>query len=260
MSATPPSPTSAKICGLCGQDCSNKPRIKDNAGNYFCKACMESKQAAKPAPAAAPRPATPRALAPASASGGGYDIFADNVIGSKKIAGPSKLCVSCNTPMKEDSVVCVNCGYNQQSGKGLKTKVVIEKDPSKAAQVAGAATKGSALLVIWTVMALLGGGVGMGIMIGVMIATDFYIGWLNILVGMFAGGAVALTGARRLNFFSGLIASGVTLAYLGLFIFVIMNAVQEGATLGAGKILIMSIVASLIAVVSAYRLGTGGND
>lgn len=149
MSATPPSPTSAKICGLCGQDCSNKPRIKDNAGNYFCKACMEAKQAAKPAPAAAPRPTAPRALAPASASGGGYDIFADNVIGSKKISGPSKLCASCNSPMKEDAVVCVNCGYNQQSGKGLKTKIAVDKEPK--------ARKSRGYMSAWTLFFIFSG-------------------------------------------------------------------------------------------------------
>lgn len=128
MSGT--SPTSAKICGLCGQDCANKPRIKDNAGNYFCKACMEAKQSAKPAAAPAkPAASAPRAMAAPSASGGGYDMFSDHVTGGKKIAGPTKLCTSCNTPMKEDAVVCVNCGYNQQSGKGLKTKIAVDKEP-----------------------------------------------------------------------------------------------------------------------------------
>lgn len=31
----------AKICQICGTDCTNKPRTKDAKGRYFCKACYE---------------------------------------------------------------------------------------------------------------------------------------------------------------------------------------------------------------------------
>jgi hypothetical protein len=50
-----------KICHICGTDCSNKPRMKDNKGRYFCKACYEKAlrakraQRAKKADAARPR-------------------------------------------------------------------------------------------------------------------------------------------------------------------------------------------------------------
>ena len=30
-----------KICGLCGQDCANRPRTKDKRGRYFCSACYD---------------------------------------------------------------------------------------------------------------------------------------------------------------------------------------------------------------------------
>ncbi len=30
-----------KICALCHQDCSTRPRTKDDAGRYFCRACVE---------------------------------------------------------------------------------------------------------------------------------------------------------------------------------------------------------------------------
>ena len=33
--------TSEKICVLCGEDCSTKPRIKDSHGNYYCKTCHQ---------------------------------------------------------------------------------------------------------------------------------------------------------------------------------------------------------------------------
>lgn len=30
-----------KICGLCGQDCSDRPRTKDPRGTYFCQPCYQ---------------------------------------------------------------------------------------------------------------------------------------------------------------------------------------------------------------------------
>ncbi|MCI0364899.1 MAG: hypothetical protein L0219_13560 [Phycisphaerales bacterium] len=37
--------TTAKICGLCGADCSDRPRIKDKNGKYFCKTCHDEARA-----------------------------------------------------------------------------------------------------------------------------------------------------------------------------------------------------------------------
>ncbi len=35
----------AKICVLCQQDCHDRPRIRDNEGRYFCKACLIRRKA-----------------------------------------------------------------------------------------------------------------------------------------------------------------------------------------------------------------------
>ena len=32
---------SGKICAICGADCSNRPRVKDQMGRYFCEGCYE---------------------------------------------------------------------------------------------------------------------------------------------------------------------------------------------------------------------------
>ncbi len=54
------STSASKVCVLCGEDCSNKPRIKDSHGNYYCKSCHQeaehrkAKRDAKPAKKKAP--------------------------------------------------------------------------------------------------------------------------------------------------------------------------------------------------------------
>ena len=33
--------SSEKVCVHCGEDCSDKPRVKDSHDNYYCKTCHE---------------------------------------------------------------------------------------------------------------------------------------------------------------------------------------------------------------------------
>lgn len=58
----PPGNSFAKTCVVCGADCSNKPRVKDRRGRYFCRPCYEAavkKQKARKAHAARPRAKAP---------------------------------------------------------------------------------------------------------------------------------------------------------------------------------------------------------
>jgi rubrerythrin len=56
----------AKVCVLCKQDVSKKPRVKDPQGRYLCEPCFEKSQKATPKPAAAaPKPAPKPAPVPA---------------------------------------------------------------------------------------------------------------------------------------------------------------------------------------------------
>lgn len=34
--------SSGKVCVHCGEDCSEKPRVKDSHNNYYCKTCHEN--------------------------------------------------------------------------------------------------------------------------------------------------------------------------------------------------------------------------
>lgn len=50
---------SLKICVICGEDCSGRPRIKDSKGMYYCKSCHEEALRRKPARAEAAPPPKP---------------------------------------------------------------------------------------------------------------------------------------------------------------------------------------------------------
>ncbi|MCH7849181.1 MAG: hypothetical protein IIB53_12550 [Planctomycetes bacterium] len=50
---------SLKICVICGEDCSGRPRIKDSKGRYCCKSCHEEALPRKRAPADAAPPPKP---------------------------------------------------------------------------------------------------------------------------------------------------------------------------------------------------------
>lgn len=101
MSA-PESP--AKICVVCGEDCSQRQRVRDAQGKYTCKDCVEKRAAAKPA-AAAPR----TALAEVDAAMAGFDF---------------EPCPGCGAPLAGKANICMTCGYNKTTGKQIKTKVV----------------------------------------------------------------------------------------------------------------------------------------
>ncbi len=45
---------------------------------------------------------------------------------------PSKKCPSCNSPMKPEAVICINCGFDQSEGGKIKTKVIDPDAQAKA--------------------------------------------------------------------------------------------------------------------------------
>lgn len=122
-------PTSSpKLCSICGLDCSNKQRTKDAQGKYICAECIAhakqaraAQQAPKPAPAAAPKTVSA--------------AEADNAFlldipgpGAKKSNASTKPCPSCFKPMEENTLVCMNCGFNTKTGEQLKVRVIKAKE------------------------------------------------------------------------------------------------------------------------------------
>ncbi len=122
--------SSGKTCVVCGQDVSGKPRVKDAAGKYMCAGECQQKAAAAAKARQDARPAAPGAAAqakPPMAPGGLLGQLIDDSPMLK-----SAKCESCGSAMPGGSVICTRCGFNTQTGKALKTAVIVEKEKKEA--------------------------------------------------------------------------------------------------------------------------------
>jgi hypothetical protein len=131
----------AKICYICHQDCSRKPRAKDGQGRYACEACLAQKKAeaalragAEPAPGPERKPAAKRPpTAPAAATrppaappkedelpAGFWDAPSTTPVAPPVI---KKQCDKCGAAMAPGAVVCMSCGFNTQNRSRVRTRV-----------------------------------------------------------------------------------------------------------------------------------------
>jgi predicted Zn-ribbon and HTH transcriptional regulator len=111
----------AKICIRCGDDCSDRPRLKDANGRYMCKACAAREGRAPPVPAAPAEraipattvaPRTPADLGPIT-----LDDNADNADDASAIPLASDTpspCPKCKATMPAGAVLCVACGHGSE--------------------------------------------------------------------------------------------------------------------------------------------------
>lgn len=149
-----------KMCVVCGADVAQKPRVKDERGQYHCRPCFDAKRTAvdvaKMAGLAVPAGAKEKAGAPkvgvaASAPAAMSAVAAATAVkggtpgqstGPKAVHGhgadegdpilaalvedsvqKTTYCPSCSGPMKVGSVICTSCGFNTESQQALKTKI-----------------------------------------------------------------------------------------------------------------------------------------
>lgn len=120
-------PTTAKLCTVCGIDCSSIPRIKDQQGRYICKECFDkAKQTRQTQKNPTPAPAPARAVA--AAPDLNDNTFLLN-LGSKESTGiqGTKPCPECGRAMPANAVICIGCGYNTSTGKRHAVKVIKTK-------------------------------------------------------------------------------------------------------------------------------------
>lgn len=136
--AHPPAGTPQKVCSRCGQDCSAKPRSKDPQGRYVCGDCLGKAPppaSSRPsAPSPAQRPSAMQApAAPARRDSGADDVMSKLVDESLELGKHG--CPNCHARMKQSQTICVNCGFNRESGKMLRTveqkPVVLKQAKSK---------------------------------------------------------------------------------------------------------------------------------
>jgi hypothetical protein len=172
-----PSPevSPAKTCVVCGQDCTDRPRVKDNRGRYFCQPCfqkLEQKQKAAAPPQAVAVAAAAKAPAakPAarSAPAGGPDLLSD--LATMAAAAPAaeieRNCPACSKPLAPNAIFCTNCGYNIQTGQRVSVQAMkatkVRKTGSSSAAISGVFANplalGGILCVVFLVLFLVARG------------------------------------------------------------------------------------------------------
>ena len=107
-----------KVCINCNRDCSNRPRVKDRAGRYVCRECLNQMKATGQTLPPPPRAARPAAAPPTSAE---PDVLAALV--DDAVSRQPESCPHCGVPAQSGAVLCVHCGYNRETGKSIHTRV-----------------------------------------------------------------------------------------------------------------------------------------
>lgn len=104
-------PAPSKICMVCKQDCSHRPRSKDKQGRYTCDECTERRGAPVRSPAGA-----------ASSPPADDDIIPfleeESAPARPAAGGP---CPNCARPMMAESIICMGCGFNRTTGRNVTT-------------------------------------------------------------------------------------------------------------------------------------------
>lgn len=153
-------PTTAKLCTVCGIDCSGIPRIKDQQGRYICKECFDkAKQTRQTQKNPTPAPAPTKAAA--AAPDLNDNTFLLN-LGSKESTGiqGTKPCPECGRAMPANAVICIGCGYNTSTGKRHTVKVIKTKQKAEKEQRSSGGSSIPAPLVGLIVLLIYGGAVG----------------------------------------------------------------------------------------------------
>ncbi len=200
-------PSTTKVCAVCKQDCSAKPRVKDPAGRYFCKAChatLQSQVAKQPQ----------AAVAPAQQQDQDLDWNTDDLASLQAIDTTESTfatCPSCSSPMGRAAIICPGCGFNKTTGK--KPKPV--KQAAESARILSADTVAALWFenpLVWCAAALVGAAIGAAIWIYVMVSTGYELSLIGVVLGGSTGLAVALVARHRMTWGTGALAAAVALA------------------------------------------------
>lgn len=219
-----------KVCVLCGESCAGQPRIKDTNGNYAHRACAASQQDSQPA-------AEQDGL---GLDGGMHGLLDDLASMEQDAAGAANACPGCGLRVDLGTVVCMNCGFNMETGKGLKTKTIDKKPKRQKSnqqsdlEEGKLASLGSDLVdlgmkpIFPLIGALIGGAIGAGIWATIAYTTGYEVGFVAILVGAMCGTGARLGGGAETT--GGGMIAGILAAGMALF------------AIGAGKYIALSMI------------------
>jgi len=281
-----PTPAPKKVCTICGEDCSSKPRVKDRRGHYYCKPChdaalnkrnenaQQDDREAQQAMSAPPQVGAASALDdPAEPS------ELEALLGAEASAPPaaSSVCPGCGQPLAQGAVLCVNCGYNFQSGQQLSAKV--EKAPKTRA---GQPVWPIIIGVVGLVVALLGiswAGVSVaevssaqpppemtdadidpgthqaGVTIGtaiVAVVALFFV-WHGFgSIGVLMRRAWGVTLLRWWSYIAALLLCTCGFLFFGMMLTVGMTSIQEQSGMGLTVGVVLALVAGFVAAMLAW--------
>tara|TARA_R110000737_G_scaffold2923_16_gene9898 strand:+ start:160360 stop:161457 length:1098 start_codon:yes stop_codon:yes gene_type:complete len=189
-----------KRCIICGTSCAGQPRIKDATGKYAHKAC--AKQQAKVQPTIQPLDLSPEEEPEMAA-------FLDDLPSpsdQQPTSGIRAACPGCGSSINSDAMICVNCGCNTKTGRGIKTAKVKTKSKSNGPNLAAKAGSLAIAPFLPVVGAVIGGAIGAAVWAAIVHFTGFEIGYVAAGVGAVTGVGAAIGAGSTGNTWSGFVA------------------------------------------------------
>jgi len=250
-------------------ECQKKYRVKEELAGKSAKCAKCNHRIKIPDPAAAVLPPEPD-----------LGSWLDDELASEATDGPvvsrasstsnkSKQCSSCGAPLSDGSVLCTVCGFDFRDGKKLSTERVEESE----SRVRSAA-RTSASLARGALFSAIGAAIGAAVWVGVVVVTDYEIGWIAWGLGAAAGAGMAMGHEDDDGTMAGIIAAGISIlgivaAKFFIFEYLKSQLAEIGITLddlgevAAGVFTFTSLFGPidalfiLLAVGSAYKIGSG---
>ena len=119
-------PDSLKHCVICGKDCAGQPRMKDASGRYYHNECFKQEQERQ-----AQRSRAHTVNTESSEETGleldQADLMDEILDDALQGTDSQRKCTSCGSPMLAHKVICMNCGFDSQSGFALEGETDFEK-------------------------------------------------------------------------------------------------------------------------------------
>ncbi len=191
-----------KVCVICGLSCVGQPRVRNEKGQYAHQACARISAASSPE-------------APEDADDSEDEGLLGSMLDDLPAAPPAgsgnlrQGCPGCGVALGAGVVVCTSCGFNLQTGKGLKTKV--GKAPStrerRSILETSALAAGTTHLLGACLGAGLGAVIGAAVWAGVISAVQFQASFIAIGVAALCGIGAAYGSRGNVGFMTGAIAT-----------------------------------------------------
>ncbi len=151
-------------------------------------------------------------------------------------------CPGCGAAIPGNAALCVQCGYNLETGKQTKAASV------RAAKAHAAARKlatGAGGFALGCLLSAVGALIGAAVWAGIAIASEYEIGWIACLIGFLAGGGMVL-GYREKNQRAGVVAAGIAVLGIGaarimMILFFLSSEIGDFADTREFKEMVLSI-------------------